>query len=860
LAPNQRIMPETSPEVRCTTLPWDNVFSQPSREYKRQIMCGYTKLICCIMFWLLIAGIAPATDTIWTYNGSGNWTDATKWSNGEPNDSTVNAFIDDGDTAATVTLNTSRTVGSLSLGLDDILRIESTSTGGAHLTSANGFTNNGTIVLTSANINTPALSITSGILTNSQTGTMQVQSGSTVSRYFTGDLVNNGNVSIDAAAAFNKLGGQYTNNNQFTISSGGRLDIFANGTSQSGATFEQLAGTLNVLGGFNQGSGTFKYTGGVINGAPAIGGTLVIGTGITNAFAFQISRNSLDSSALTLSDNVLLPGQLITLQNTPVDSQNGFTNNGSLVVNGTGSIAQGFRIINGTLINDTSGTLDVGGVSSLNFHLQNDGSVTVRANATYGNWTHYSLTNNNQFSIAAGKTLNVSNGSTFSQVNGTLDVLGTLNLYTQSTFKYLGGTINGTVNVTDSSLIIDGGSQPVSFVLQNAPISIRSNGLLPGQSSTLRSTSNLTSNHYANAFTNYGSIFLTGTSSGGTALNFTTGTFLNAATGLLHFQTGGSGTRTLYGDFRNDGTVTVDRSTTFNKLGGLFTNNGQLTIASAQTLNVSNGTFEQIGGTTLVSGTFSSSSTAKFTAGHLTGTGTISAPVDIVGAVVEPGASVGKLTIQGTYVQETDARLIEEIGGTQTGKFDQLSATGVATLAGTLDVRLVDLGTGIFSPTAGASFQILTGSSVKGKFETLLLPGLSSNLAWKIRYGTNNVTLKVTSPTDFDGNGTTDSADYVVWRRLLGTSVTQGTSADADFDGQVTQADYDLWRARFSLAPGSGSSEELSGADVAQFSVAEPNTALLPIVPIASYILMRRKRQIVLHMASKAKYSWLSNT
>jgi hypothetical protein len=63
---------------------------------------------------------------------------------------------------------------------------------------------------------------------------------------------------------------------------------------------------------------------------------------------------------------------------------------------------------------------------------------------------------------------------------------------------------------------------------------------------------------------------------------------------------------------------------------------------------------------------------------------------------------------------------------------------------------------------------------------------------------------------DYNGNGTVDAADYVVWRSTVNESVTPGTGADATGpggtpDGIVDQLDYNFWRSRFGApAPGRG--------------------------------------------------------
>jgi uncharacterized repeat protein (TIGR01451 family) len=50
---------------------------------------------------------------------------------------------------------------------------------------------------------------------------------------------------------------------------------------------------------------------------------------------------------------------------------------------------------------------------------------------------------------------------------------------------------------------------------------------------------------------------------------------------------------------------------------------------------------------------------------------------------------------------------------------------------------------------------------------------------------------------DFNGDGATDVADYVVWRDTLGVIVEAFTGADADGNGRVEEADYGLWKANF---------------------------------------------------------------
>jgi hypothetical protein len=68
---------------------------------------------------------------------------------------------------------------------------------------------------------------------------------------------------------------------------------------------------------------------------------------------------------------------------------------------------------------------------------------------------------------------------------------------------------------------------------------------------------------------------------------------------------------------------------------------------------------------------------------------------------------------------------------------------------------------------------------------------------------------------DYNGNGTVDSADYVIWRKTLGTNVTPFTGADGSGDGTVGPEDYDVWTAHFgeSLPPGAGSGGSTAGGE-----------------------------------------------
>ena len=71
---------------------------------------------------------------------------------------------------------------------------------------------------------------------------------------------------------------------------------------------------------------------------------------------------------------------------------------------------------------------------------------------------------------------------------------------------------------------------------------------------------------------------------------------------------------------------------------------------------------------------------------------------------------------------------------------------------------------------------------------TSLLPAPPASLKWK---------------GDFNNDGKVDGADYVIWRKTLGS--TTNLQADANGSLNIDAADYIHWRNNFGAPPGSGS-------------------------------------------------------
>ena len=130
--------------------------------------------------------------------------------------------------------------------------------------------------------------------------------------------------------------------------------------------------------------------------------------------------------------------------------------------------------------------------------------------------------------------------------------------------------------------------------------------------------------------------------------------------------------------------------------------------------------------------------------GTLGGTGSVAGTVTInSGGTLAPGASPGTLSVDDILFGASSIFNVE-IGGLLAGsEYDVLAVGNDATLAGMLEIDLFDLGGGLFSPSLGDSFEILTATNVFGEFDTVLGAQLGGGLMFDVSYGASDVTLQV---------------------------------------------------------------------------------------------------------------------
>jgi hypothetical protein len=194
----------------------------------------------------------------------------------------------------------------------------------------------------------------------------------------------------------------------------------------------------------------------------------------------------------------------------------------------------------------------------------------------------------------------------------------------------------------------------------------------------------------------------------------------------------------------------------------------------------------------------------------------------------------GAITIpSGSYAQDPAGSLFIVIGGTSPTQYGQLHVLdGAASLGGGLQVEFADLGDGVFEPHAGDAFEIVTAAGgLLGSFDEaqLILPALDG-MYWEFdTTSATSLVLRVQAfalPGDFNGDGSVDAADYVLWRKNPG--------------GAYTPDDYATWRINFGRTAGGS----ILGAGSVSDSIPEPASWMLVFVAATGAIGVRRRKRV----------------
>ncbi|MBI2826216.1 MAG: PEP-CTERM sorting domain-containing protein [Planctomycetia bacterium] len=669
---------------------------------------------------------------------------------------------------------------------------------------------------------------------NSGTGTLNIQGNGSASTNV---------LSINSASAVNLNGGTLRFNTvggtgglsrlNYTA---GKIQLAGNRNLSTDTTITTLYGASTTIpagkelavefqASLNQNFADVTVSGGRLTSFDYIGGAVLPG-------AMEITGGGI---ATTAADATLgLTGGTVGVTNVR-DPGSTWTVGGDLYVGKSGGgdgvltienqalvyVTDELSITNNSRIELQGGTLRfnrfVTGTSKLNYY---SGTVQYSGNRSVGASVEISLLFGDAPVLGVGKGLSVEGSATLARtvtldggtftagqlVNGSLLDLkrGTFNLTNQAVTIGSGGplgstldvnedvTVNVTLGITNQGLVSGDGQIGGTFA-NAAAGELRAE---PGRSLKLTGANNTNAGQISlyggmleftqNLTNNSGALI-----SGNGTLKTTTGLTNN---GTMNF----SGLANVVGDVTNSPTGKIISSgggpTTF--LDDV-TNNGEIRTSA--------GSFTVFFGS--VSG-----------AGTYTGTGTVNFEGDL-----KPGSSPASVSFGGNVVFGPQSSLVIEIGGMTPGsQYDRLVVSGALSLAGSLDVSLING----FLPSLGNQFTVLNFGSRSGDFASytgLTLPG---HLSLKQSFTASSLLLKArpTQDGDISLDGIVDISDV---QRVAANWLTTNVNGDANDNGFVDISDIQFIAAHWLQSSGGGSGLA---------SVPEPSTlvlALLGLVAVA---------------------------
>ena len=518
--------------------------------------------------------------------------------------------------------------------------------------------------------------------------------GQNVSISTNGTIINDGQILANATTPGTisvQFGGTSThpssNSGTLSATGGNSLTITGGGTT-AGASFTN-SGPISISGGgtlsINTGSNSALWSNS--STITVTGSTLDVGGSFTQA---ELGTLTTTSSTVILTGTISSGGLALTSSTGSWEMQNGTIDGGTIRTTGGAELigTNSTNTLNGVTL---AGTLDLTQVGNASVTIQTgmtlNGTIDVgnAAGSTYG---VVSFSGASQTISGSGAIVFGDSGSSHINVTNTV----TLGVTVEGEQGYFqgGGTINntGTIEANVSGGAID---------IENTTFT--NNG-------TVEALNGATLDVEPSSVTNFSSGTLTGgtwEASGnstlftGTAAITTDAATIIASGATSHIYSGTSGsTNALTSLGTVSGSLTIASGYTLNLANTVttFSNSGSVTIGSGSTLatQAASLTYTQTGGSTVVNGTLDPN-TLNLQGGTLSGPGSIDANVNNSGGTVYPsgvGGLGGTLSITGTYTQTSGGTLVIDVGGTTSGNFDVLAVSGTVTLAGTLDVNLVN--------------------------------------------------------------------------------------------------------------------------------------------------------------------------
>lgn len=535
-------------------------------------------------------------------------------------------------------------------------------------TQAGALDNSGTVVA-------EGTTASNGAFTQRSGATLRVQAfaGTSTQLTFANGFTNNGTLELTAAPGVNA-----TRTSTVTLTAGTLVNS-PSGTLRSlvggGASTRGLIGTLD-----NQGLIDVQYP-----------------------TSFALTRpGSLHSGTLQLNGADLA----IALSGTTP----GFQTSGSIGVPAGRILTLSGAVAGGAGQNFTYGGGSVTGRGTVN--------MTNATLAVTAPWTTDSTTFTLTSSLLNGPaTLTVGGGGTVNLVSSSTTAPMVVN--PTGTVSYSNATQTGALD-NFGTVVIEGASSS-SGAFTNRPVG------------TLRVQCSGSSNAqftFPSSFTNQGLIELTAAAGVGTTrtstLALTTGTLVNASTGIIRALTGGGAqSRAISASLDNQGLLDVQYPLTLSRAGATYSNAGTLSIAGTRTLTVAGASLtNQPGGVLRGSGTLSLGAGLPLTQN----------------GIVRPGTSPGLLRIDGRVTHSASSVLdIEVAGDSASTGYDVLSMRDTVTFAGTLNVAV----TSPYKPVPGRKYVIARFTRRAGTtFATVNGLAYGPGQLWSLSYSDTNLVLE----------------------------------------------------------------------------------------------------------------------
>jgi len=593
-------------------------------------------------------------------------------------------------------------------------------------------------------------------------GTFRKESGTLTTVGPTGFTAFHNRGLVDVKAGTLRLQGGGNHSGSFSLGAGAMLEL-SGGTHNLDMTTTAGAGTLHI------GAGTVNLDGGSHSSVVRIAGGILAGTAHEFAGTVTWSGGTISGTATTTftgdlllngsGSKTLANGRTVVAAKDITWAGNTEAGNGTLFLGSSGGNTQ--LHITGHFRESQSFDHQIGGASSTRVIVSakfsktsdtvttvspafdNSGMVEVLAGALrlQGGGSH-----SGSFQLAAGAELDLAGGTHHFDTTSTVGA-GTLHISA--------GTVNLNGGSHTSPLLLSGGSLTGSNHLLGGPATWSGGTISGGAKTTFNGSLALTggstktlsagrllvavgdSRWSDNTAAGNGMLFFGST--GGQATLRVTGSFTEDQS--FDHQIGGNGT------FHNAGLYTKNSDTLTTATSGItFVNDGHVQV-EAGTLRIdrafsNDGVIEVHTGAVFQSACFSGGGLCFTNAGVLKGSGTIQPPgsgLRNIGSI-EPGHSIGHLTVEGDLSFGDDAELTIELA--MLTHYDRLTVTGTFSPAGTL--ALWNTG---YVPTLGDRFEILAAGSFApaAAFTTLSLHGFGSGVAFDLLSDSNGIALLVTA-------------------------------------------------------------------------------------------------------------------